>query len=252
MPNEPDRLAHRRDIGERRIRRPARLRGAARHEEAGEHDDAAEEVHPVAHHVELGERHVGRADLQRHHEVAEAADRERHDAEKHHDRAVHRAELVVELRQHDAARRLVRAEPVADHRNRMAGIGQLKPHQHHQAEAEQQKQEAGDRVLHADHLVVQGEHVLAPEAQLLVTRARARARGRGPSRLLSSPTSDSFLQWCGMDADPNAKRAIVCRRYKRAQAPDSPFGSWKIPVRKALERVAVASHLGRSSRYWPL
>ena len=90
---------------ERRIRRPARLRGAARQEEAREHHHAADEVHPVAHHVELGERHVGRADLQRHHEVAEAADGERHDAEEHHDGAVHRAELVVELGQHDAARR---------------------------------------------------------------------------------------------------------------------------------------------------
>ena len=39
-------------------------------------------------------------------EVAEAADRQRHDAEEHHDRAVHRAELVVELGQHDAAGRL--------------------------------------------------------------------------------------------------------------------------------------------------
>ena len=127
-----------------------------------------QEVHPVAHHVELGERHVGCADLERHHEVAEAADGQRHDAEEHHDRAVHRAELVVELRQHDAARRLVRAEPAADDRNRVARIGQLKPHQHHQAEAEEEKQEAGDGVLNADDLVVHGKHVLAPEAQLFV------------------------------------------------------------------------------------
>ena len=104
---QPARLAVRRDDRERRIRGPARLRGAAGHEEARQHDDAAEEVHPVAHHVELGERHVGRANLQRHHEVAEAADGQRHDAEEHHDGAVHRAELVVELGQHDAARRLV-------------------------------------------------------------------------------------------------------------------------------------------------
>ena len=83
--------------------------------------DAAAEVHPVAHHVELRERHVGRADLERHHEVAETADRQRHDAEKHHDRAVHRAELVVELGEHDAARRLVGPEPAADHRDRLPG-----------------------------------------------------------------------------------------------------------------------------------
>ena len=131
-------------------------------------DHAADEVHPVAHHVELGERHVGRADLQRHDEVAEAADGQRHDAEEHHDGAVHRAELVVELRQHDAARRLVGAEQAADQRNRRARIGQLLPHQHHQREAEEQEQQAGDRVLDADDLVIDREDVLPPEAELFV------------------------------------------------------------------------------------
>jgi hypothetical protein len=99
--DQPPGLAIRND-GERRIRRPARLRGAARHHEARKHHDAADEVDPIAHHIELGERHIGRADLQRRDEVAEAAHRERHDAEEHHDGAVHRAELVVELGQHDA------------------------------------------------------------------------------------------------------------------------------------------------------
>ena len=107
-PDQPPGLAAELDDRQRRIGRPAGARGALRHEEARQHHDAADEVHPVAHHVELGERHVGRADLQRHHEVAEPADRERHDAEEDHDRAVHRPELVVELGQHDAAGRVGR------------------------------------------------------------------------------------------------------------------------------------------------
>ena len=173
------------DDRERRVGGPARLRRAARHEEAASIDHAADEIHPVAHHVELGERHVGRADLQRHHEVAETADGERDDAEEHHDGAVHRAELVVELRQHDPARGLVLTEQVADERNRRARIGQLPPHDHHQAEAEEQEEQGGDRVLDPDHLVVDGEDVLPPETQLVDARARhgraRHARGRVPT-----------------------------------------------------------------------
>ena len=152
------------DDRQRRIRRPSGLRGAARHEEAGEHDAAADEVHPVARHVELGERHVGRADHQRHHVVAEAADRQRHDAQEHHDRAVHGAELVVELRQHDAARRVRRAEQRSDDRDRLHRERELVAHQRHQAESEEQKQQARDGVLNPDDLVVLGKNPLRHEA----------------------------------------------------------------------------------------
>ena len=137
-------------------------------EEADEHRHAAAEVHPVAHHVELGEGHVGRADLQRHHEVAEAADGERHDAEEDHDRAVHRPELVVELGEHDAHRRAILPEPLADQRNRLARIGELPPHDHHQREAEEQEQQPGHGVLDADDFVVDRKDVLPPEPELLV------------------------------------------------------------------------------------
>jgi hypothetical protein len=122
----------------------------------------------VAHHVESREGHVRRADLQRHDEVAEAAHGERHDAEEHHDGAVHGAELVVELRQHAAAGHAGVAEEPADQRQRAAGEGQVPPHQHHQAEAEEEEQQAGDGVLDADHLVVDGEDVPAPEAEVVV------------------------------------------------------------------------------------
>ena len=105
-------------IGERRIRRPSGVGGAARQEEARDHDEPAREVQPVAQHVQARKRHVRRADHQRDEVVAERADGERHDGEKHHDRAVHRAELRVELGQHACrpARSAV-AEQAADERH---------------------------------------------------------------------------------------------------------------------------------------
>ena len=120
---QPPGLALRRRDRKRRVGRPSRVRRAARREEAGEHDYATHEVHPVARHVELGKRHVGRPDLERDDEVAEAADRKRYNPEKHHDGAVHGAELVVELRQHDAARNVRCAEPTADERKGPARVG---------------------------------------------------------------------------------------------------------------------------------
>ena len=135
---------------------------------AREHHHAAREERPVARHVELRERHVRRADLQRQHEVPEAADGQRHDAEEHHDGAVHGAELVVELGEHDAAGGALLAQPLADQRNGLAGVGDLPAHQQHQHEAEQQEEQSGHGVLDADHLVIDGEDVRLPEPQLVV------------------------------------------------------------------------------------
>ena len=53
-------------------------------------------------------------------------------------------------------------------RQRGARVGELPAHQHHQREAEEEEQQAGDGVLDADDLVVGREDVLAPEAELLV------------------------------------------------------------------------------------
>ena len=86
--------------------------------------------------------------------------------EEDHDGAVHRAELVVELREHRPARHARLAEEVADERQRRARVSELPAHQHHQRKAEEQEQEAADAVLDADDLVVGGEDVLAPEAKL--------------------------------------------------------------------------------------
>ena len=112
-------------------------------------------------------------------------------------------------RKHDAARRLVNAEPVADERNRPARICQLKPHDHHQREAKQEKQEAGNRVLEPDHFVIEREHVLSPESQLLVVSSVVRMGCAVRRRQIQRPTPLSGLQ-------PAA--AIVRSKVQTAQA----------------------------------
>ena len=62
------------------VRSPARLRRAAGNEEAGEHDHPADHISLVAGHVHARERHVRRADLQRHDVIAERRKGQRHDA----------------------------------------------------------------------------------------------------------------------------------------------------------------------------
>ena len=92
-------------------------------------------------------------------------------------------------------------------RDRPAGIGQLPPHDHHQREAEEQEQQAGNRVLNADHLVIDREHVFPPEAELLVMLAD-RGRAHRCTCVLAA----------GMNAGLVHKRErLYARRHKRAQ-----------------------------------
>ncbi len=131
----------------------------------------------------------GRANLEREHEIPESSDGEGHHPEEDHDGAVHRPELVVELREHRPARHARLAEEVADERQRHARVSELPAHQHHQAKAEEQEQEAGDAVLDANDLVVSGENVLAPEAKFLVMSfVRAVRRGCGDSSRMTHLT----------------------------------------------------------------
>ena len=80
-----------RDDRQRRVGGPAAFGRAARNEKADQHDDATDKERLVARHVDLRESHVRRADLERHDEIAESGEGDRHDAEEDHDRAVHRA-----------------------------------------------------------------------------------------------------------------------------------------------------------------
>ena len=91
----------------------------------------------------------------------------------------------------------------------LAGIGELPAHQHHQREAEEQEQQARDRVLDADYLVVDREDVLAPEAQLLVVGFVGGVRlGSGDSCVLAHA---AVLRMVYFAADANLKSWVLCR-----------------------------------------
>ena len=81
-------------------------------QEAAQHHDAGEQRQPVAEGVEPRERHVAGADLQRH-EVVGQPEGERADEQQQHDRAVHREELVVDVRAHQRTDRAGPAAPAS-------------------------------------------------------------------------------------------------------------------------------------------
>ena len=122
-----------------------------------------------------GKRHVRRANLERHDVVAEGAEGERHDAEEHHDGAVHGPELVVELREKNAAGSVGLAEPSADERDGLCREGLLPSDQHHEGETHQQEEQAGEPVLQADDLMVRGKNVPAYQSWHLTQPCETRA-----------------------------------------------------------------------------
>ena len=124
-------------VRQRRVGEPAEVGGTLRREEARGGDQAAEQEQPVAEHVEARERHVGRADLQRHDDVGEAEEQRRREQQQH-DRAVHGEQLVVELLVDDL----------------LARVGQLGADQHGHEAADQEPRERRDQVHLADQLVV--------------------------------------------------------------------------------------------------
>src|SRR6185503_20193807 len=68
-------------------------------------------------------------------------------------------------------------------RQRLAGEGEVPAHQHHQAEAEEQEEQAGDGVLDADHLVIGGKDVVAPETERVMLVPGVVAVGRRGLRM---------------------------------------------------------------------
>ncbi len=82
---------------QRRIERPATRRGAARDEQREQQQREGERQQPEAEVVETRQRHVGRAELQRHHPVGETGPGRHHGAEDHQQR-VHGRHRVVERR----------------------------------------------------------------------------------------------------------------------------------------------------------
>ncbi len=119
-----------------RVGEPAEGRGAVRGQEPEDHRQAAEQEEPVGHRVQPRERHVRRADLQRHQEVRE---RERQWGGEHeqHQCAVQREKLVVLL-----------VGEVLQPR-----AGEFRPHHHGQDTGEEEEPERRDGVQDGDVLV---------------------------------------------------------------------------------------------------
>ena len=101
--------------------------------------------------------------MQRYQVVPERADRQRHDSQKHHDRAVHRTQLVEELRQNDSAWRVGLAEQAAEVRQGFTRIRELPPDDDDEREANQQEKQTGERVPETDDLVIGRKEVFSEQ-----------------------------------------------------------------------------------------
>jgi hypothetical protein len=123
--------------------------------------EPAEGKEPVAHRVQAWERHVARADHERH-EVVSEADQGRHHDEEDHRRAVHREELVERLRSD---------ERVVRDRELQADDERLGP-------ADGKEEERGEEIEDADPLVVDGRR----PGKGVVVLGRVRVDGRGGRR----------------------------------------------------------------------
>ncbi len=108
----------------------------------------------------------------------------------------------------------------ADERNGPARIGELPPHQHHQAEAEEQEKEAGYRVLDPDDFVILREDVFAPEPELFMrmfVRMLVRVAMPFDGRHLVHADSLPFR-------NPGLSLVAGCDCMQKAQAAQPPAG----------------------------
>jgi len=134
-------------------RRPARRRSAARRHHAGDQHHAGDRQQPERESVQTRERHVGCAEHQRDHVVAEPGER-RDDEEENHQRRVVRDEDVERLR----------VEVL------VARLSELGAEEHREQAADAEEDDRRDDVLDPDHLVVGVDpEVVAPRLRA-VTR----------------------------------------------------------------------------------
>ena len=128
-----------------------------------------------------GKRHVRRADHQRHHPVAEAADHRRHDHEEDHDQAMRGGEHVEHVRVVEELQ---------------ARVHQFQPHPDRQHAADQSAHQRKHEVHRADVLVVGRVDVAPPTVRVVVVvlavNLHRRSHDSSPSRYrpLTIPGTD--------------------------------------------------------------
>ena len=138
--------------------------------------------------------------MQRHDVIAERRERQRHDRQEHHDRAVHRAEGIVEVGRHaplwrrPAPSSLSSSGPTSGIAwpgcaicQRIIIIRQ---------KAEQQKTQRRQAVLNADDLVIGRENVRAPEAGFSGGARRAQRVRQRAGRCQLSPAFVRVVKCC--------------------------------------------------------
>jgi len=180
---------------ERRIGGPGAPERPVLHEERRQQHEHRDEEDLVGEPVDPGKDHVVAADHERDQVVPERRDQHRHGHPEDHDGAVVGDERVVLGRRDDAPARHVHAREGELHAER---VGEEAPDHRHE--------DAGEHVLHGDHLVVGGPQVLVEE-RLLVVRVFV--------RLLGSGVSDDGLS----HASPSSGSSPGARR---------PRGTWSV------------------------
>ncbi len=149
----------------------------AGHEETAYQNQHGEQVHPIAHHVEVRKPHVARPAHQGNEVVAETAEKQRGQQVDDHDHPVQGDELVVILRR-DQRKAVRKAE--------------LQPHQNRQRERDQADGDRRDRVLNRDDLMVLRPDVSGQEALRLMERMSVIAVGNCSIGHRASPHSESI------------------------------------------------------------
>ena len=153
---------------------------------------AGDRADPEREHVQLGERHVARADHQRDEEVAEASDQDRHHHEEDHDGGVHREHRVVGVGRDRAVVHERLGHPVKSG-NRGFRKREFPSHQHRHQAADRHHEQRHEQELAPDHLVIFGKNVRAHEAELMMLRVSAvcRNRCRATHLRLAPPPGDA-------------------------------------------------------------
>ncbi len=139
------------------------------YEESCDQHHKGDECGPEGEHVERGERHVGRSNLDGKKIVPEAALWGRGQHEEHHNRAVHGHKHEVGFRLNVPKNRQARGRP-----------DQVDSHQQRKAHADEHRYQRQEVVLKPDYLVVQTKNVFADEA----LRGRVRVYDFRASHLL--------------------------------------------------------------------
>ena len=135
------------------VGRAASLRNRASGEKAGVEEEAAEGRHPEAESVQARERHVARADHQRH-EIVSETEKDRHGHEKYAGRAVQREQTVEGLRRE----------------KRGVRVRQLNAHENRFDPDHDEKQQRVDDVHDPDLLVVDGGEPFVDHAERVLVQ----------------------------------------------------------------------------------